>query len=726
MNIPLPPLREEKCLTFPHFPAPFQCVIFRNWGLVPVERIARVIGSDPETVCRLASDLGLPADPTTSPDWLTKGYITIIRANWHLLDYDALCDLLEWTPEHLAFILREDDFLEVKLGHFKPAVPDFHVRPLTGEEIRRTAEIRAVVAETEAALPPVTVQPFDFAPMFALHRASGITAEYPKFEERYCYSYCALYGDTFRDRALIDASFPDELLEAYRNTGVTGVWTHIVLYNMVKFPFAPEFSEGYEERQRGMRYLTEKLAKYGLKLFVYFNEPRSIPMSFFEKHPELLGWQNGAYGTLCLSEPAVRDYLKNGVAELVRNVPLLGGFFTITASENLTNCRSHAQGTPKCPKCADMSAPEMFALVNRLVREGASSVSDSVKVIAWSWGWLPKNMPKVIEHLPDGVAVMSVSEQAKQKVIGETVTEVLDYSLSIEGPGEYALSTWKHAHANGLRGYAKMQVNNTWELAAVPYIPAFEKPYRHIRRLVEAGENAPDGLMLSWTLGGYPSPTLEILSAFYGGEIPELPDLYQKLFPEADSAKLTEAFHLFSEAFDEYPFHISCAYNGPQHYAPANLFHGHPTGFSSTMVGYPYDHLDGWRGIFPLETYVSRLKKLSDGWSAGLTVLREAVKDRELSGKLAELLDCAEVCGCHFRSMYLQCAYVILRDGRDFHTGLTIPEILREEESIAFRTAAIAAHNPTIGYESSNHYFYNRNALVEKILNCRWLAGNLS
>jgi len=95
MNIPLPPLREDKCLAVPHFPAPFQCVIFRNWGLVPAERIARVIGTDPETVRRLASDLGLPAEPAVSPDWLTKGYITIIRANWHLLDYDALCDLLE-------------------------------------------------------------------------------------------------------------------------------------------------------------------------------------------------------------------------------------------------------------------------------------------------------------------------------------------------------------------------------------------------------------------------------------------------------------------------------------------------------------------------------------------------------------------------------------------------------------------------------------------------------
>ena len=35
--------------------------------------------------------------------------------------------------------------------------------------------------------------------------------------------------------------------------------------------------------------------------------------------------------------------------------------------------------------------------------------------------------------------------------------------------------------------------------------------------------------------------------------------------------------------------------------------------------------------------------------------------------------------------------------------------------------AAVMAHNPTIGYESSNHYFYTRQTLLEKVLNCRYL-----
>ncbi len=46
----------------------------------------------------------------------TRGYVTLIRRNWQLLPYEQLLELLEMTPEQLAFTLREDDYLWVKLG----------------------------------------------------------------------------------------------------------------------------------------------------------------------------------------------------------------------------------------------------------------------------------------------------------------------------------------------------------------------------------------------------------------------------------------------------------------------------------------------------------------------------------------------------------------------------------------------------------------------------------
>ena len=259
MKIPLPPVIKDKILPLPHFPAGFQAVIFRNWGLVDKSRIAAVIGTDEETVTREAQARGLDGSAKAQPDWLTKGYITIIRANWHILDYPGICTLLGWDEEKLGYILREDDFLSVKLGNFKPDVVPIRHRALTEEELRQTDTIRFSVLSARDALPPNGQKPFDFAPAFS---TAPIGIKNPLFEERFCYSYCALYGDTFLDRELIDASFPDELLLAYKNLGITGLWTHIVLYTVVEFPFAPEYSKGCRERQQGMRYLTEKLARY--------------------------------------------------------------------------------------------------------------------------------------------------------------------------------------------------------------------------------------------------------------------------------------------------------------------------------------------------------------------------------------------------------------------------------------------------------------------------------
>ena len=715
MYIQLPPV-QDKMLPVSHFPAAYQAVIFRNAGMVPPERIAKVIGTDTDTVIREAAKLGLDS-MEASPAWLEKGYITIIRANWHLLDYTGLCTLLGWTEQQLSFTLREDDFLDVKLGGFKPMTPDVAFRSLSPEEEARTADIRETVLEVLASLPADRCAPFDFAPGFS---ATDIAAEGSAYEERILYSYCSLYGDTFTDRRLIDESFPDELLGAYKRLGVTGVWTHIVLYQVAPFPFDPELSAGWEKRQDGMRYLTEKLARHGLKLFLYFNEPRAMPEAFFEKHPHLRGAVNGTHSTLCIRHPEVQAYLSDSVSLLCRNVPLLGGFFTITASENLTSCHSHysSPGLIPCPRCSAHSPAETYALVNTIVRDAVRSVSDSIRVIAWTWGWEPDITPEVIKRLPRDVAVMNVSEQGVKKLIDGTETSVLDYSISVEGPGNYAMRTWSQAHAGGHAAYAKLQLNNTWEMSAVPFIPVMERTHRLLSRLASCGSR-PDGLFLSWTLGGYPSPTLALVSAFNSakGNIPDLKDIYSALYPDCDIDGIARAIHLFSEAFDEYPFHIGCAYSGPQQCAPANLLYAVPTGLNATMVCFPHDDLDSWRSIFPRKTYISQLKKLSDMWNDGLAALIPACSGHENEPAVKLLIDCAEVCGCHFRSMYLQCMFILARDGGD------VSNILREEEAIARHVMTIQACNPAIGYESSNHYFYHTNALLEKIINCRHLAS---
>ena len=74
---------------------------------------------------------------------------------------------------------------------------------------------------------------------------------------------------------------------------------------------------------------------------------------------------------------------------------------------------------------------------------------------------------------------MSVSEWRLPVERGGIKSEVGEYSISAIGPGPRAQRHWQMARERGLETIAKIQAGNTWELSAVPYIPALENVARH-------------------------------------------------------------------------------------------------------------------------------------------------------------------------------------------------------------------------------------------------------
>ena len=128
-----------------HFPDRVHEFVWRNWTAVEPDKLAKVLGTSVKNVTALAESMGLPRDVKVPPEMRKRGYITLIRRNWHLLPYDQLLELLEMTPEQLAFTLREDDFLWVKLGRLKPKCEPLRYQPPDGAARRRAAEIGRVV-----------------------------------------------------------------------------------------------------------------------------------------------------------------------------------------------------------------------------------------------------------------------------------------------------------------------------------------------------------------------------------------------------------------------------------------------------------------------------------------------------------------------------------------------------------------------------------------------------
>ena len=125
-----------------HFPDRVHEFVWRNWNAVEPAKLAKILGAPTREIVTLASAMGLPREAVVPPEMRERGYVTLIRRNWHLLPYEQLLDLLEMTPERLAVTLREDDFLWVKLGQLKPKCEPLRYHPPDEAARRREAEIR--------------------------------------------------------------------------------------------------------------------------------------------------------------------------------------------------------------------------------------------------------------------------------------------------------------------------------------------------------------------------------------------------------------------------------------------------------------------------------------------------------------------------------------------------------------------------------------------------------
>jgi hypothetical protein len=213
--------------------------------------------------------------------------------------------------------------------------------------------------------------------------------------------------------------YPDGYLARLAAVGVDGVWLQAVLYKLAPFPWDAKQSDRSEERLGNLRRLVARARRHGIRVYLYLNEPRAMPLRFFESRTELKGIVEGDHASLCTSHPDVQKYLRDSIASIARAVPDLGGFFTISASENLTNCWSHGAGG-KCPRCGHRPPADVIAEVNRLIDEGiqhavtgddagATHPGRRPALFAWDWGWNDAWAEGIIKQLPKTVALMSVS-----------------------------------------------------------------------------------------------------------------------------------------------------------------------------------------------------------------------------------------------------------------------------------------------------------------------------
>lgn len=740
---PLPVGTEPPAIGMPHFPDRIHAFVWRNWQLVEPQRIAAVLETSENNVVELADSMGLPPAHAVPATMLERGYITLVRRNWHLLPYDQLLTLLNITDEELAFRLREDDFLFIKLGNLKPKCERLVYREPNAAVRQRAAEIKQLVQHhfgTELAEPG---EPrFQFVEQLRRMESKAASPRHDATAStpgrlRYIYSYFGAFGDPLANP---DADpYPDGLLSRLSDVGVNGVWLHVVLRQLAPGDeHFPEFGQGHERRLAQLRQLVERARRFGIAVYLYMNEPRAMPAAFFANRPEMAGVREGDFTTMCTSDARVRQWVGDALEHVFRQVPGLGGVFTITASENLTNCWSHNH-QQECPRCRQRTEAEVIAEINTAIEQGVHRGNPAARVIVWDWGWQNHGeAPETIARLPKSVWLMSVSEWSKPIVRGGVASRIGEYSLSEVGPGPRAQRHWELAKAAGLKTAAKLQFNTTWELSAVPYLPVLDLVAEHCQRLAAADV---DAMMLSWTVGGYPSSNLRVAHRFSQDPKATAASVLDAVALEtagADAApQVRRAWTSFSAAFREFPYHVALLYQGPQQMGPANLLFGEPSGYRSTMVCFPYDDLHGWRGPYPPDVLATQFERVARGWQDGLSHWQQAIPlvPPELRASAEADLRIATAAYLHFASVGDQVRFITARDElrspdvsgqRREELKDQMDSLLTREIDHARQLFTLARQDSRIGFEASNHYFYVPLDLVEKVLNCDWLIRSLT
>ena len=741
--------------------------------------------------------MGLPTKPTLIADTLRRIYIGVIRQNWHVIPNRQIVELLGWDDRRFAFTLKEDDFLDHKLGP-KPDCAELRYHEPTEAERRRASEIRGtleryfgktltmpgeerfafvrelskpldpprfrdgwmvsgrstavnratarVVARLDGA-DPRNVRPMvdaslptggyrivttrDAVSVTAHDESTLITAvrRIPSalatggevtgrvaWTPRYLYSYFALYGDPLLEPDL--DPFPDGYLDRLSSVGINGVWLQGVLNTLAPSRRFPEFGSGWQTRLANLSRLVERAGRFGIRVFLYLNEPRALTSTFFDKHPTTRGARYQDTWAMCTSAPEVRGWLADSIRHVFREVRGLGGIFTISMSENHTNCFSHggAWGKPlpkagDCERCNRRGAVPVMAELMGMFRDAVRAESADAEILHWDWGWPADLSAALIPRLPKDVGLISISEWDQPVRRGGVVTKVGEYSMSVPGPGPRALANWEAARKRGVKAVARASFNNTWEISAVPYIPVPHLVLEHCENLRKSGV---EGLMASWTCGGYPSPNLDAAQALYlDSEQPHdsiLAEVAAHRFGRGRAQDAVEAWRTFSDAFREFPYGVHI-YIMPTQHGPANLLRIRPTGHKPGMILFPHDAYKAWCGAYPPGVARAQFARLAEAWRPGLALIEKAAGVDSLDAAVAR------TCHNHFQSVANQLEFYILRD-RATPDRARMRAILDDEIRLSVRQHRDARLHSEIGYEATNHYYYTPLDLAEKVLNC--------
>jgi dienelactone hydrolase len=356
----------------------------------------------------------------------------------------------------------------------------------------------------------------------------------------------------------LPSAWSDGLLDRVARSGFTGIWTWLNLEDAtVESAAIPDLADSASAaRLARLDRLTSQAARFGLDVWVYLASSYRRPpqASFWAAHPELRGGDGWLGPTFCTSTPTVAAYHREVVSDIVRRAPSIAGMFVIFDMEGFYFCGSEEEARLACARCRERSsevlAHEVLANLDGAIR----SVGGRHRLIAWSYGWRPDWVERLIPTLPASVEVQADFTKGALIRRGGVTIPAGDYTIAEVGPSP----VFERLREAGRDRPFWVKTEHAISLDAifVPFIPALDQ-FAARAAAVRAAE--PVGWFANWQHYGFlvPHPAL-LLNRFAFDPVPDADDALDELaagrFGRGAVPSIRRAWAAFSEAARAFPY----------------------------------------------------------------------------------------------------------------------------------------------------------------------------
>ena len=462
-----------------------------------------------------------------------------------------------------------------------------------------------------------------------------------------------------RDELMDDVSYyPDEYLNRLVHEGINGLWLSIEFRDLCPSGFFPTHGRDSEKRLEKLRATVRQCARYGIKIYVYCNEPmgfgdspHSLPMSELEGNPWFSGHKDatGNWTYFCTSSKEGGEYLEECSNHIFSNVPRLGGMICITHGERITNCYSHPHilFANNCPRCSKRKPYEVYHDTLSAIARGIKRAAPEAEFISWLYmpALVTDNLStmeqkfevfrQIAAHTPKDVTMqMNFESNGKVSQLGREFT-AYDYWLAYPGPsGIFSDCASKAIKKAGARVSAKIQVGCSHENASIPFMPVPGSLYRKYRAMKKLGVSA---VMQCWYFGSYPGLMNKAAGELSFEPFMKSEDEFLEALARVDWAgnqkKVASAWKYFMHGYSNFPITLSFTWFGPLHCSivwPLHLFPVDRPIAPSWEFGYP----DSGDRIgecvcfnYSLGDILKLLKAMDDNWRKGIAILSSIEND---------------------------------------------------------------------------------------------------